>query len=60
MSHGTEDPNAPPKPEQTNEEPPQSGEEEEFRITPTWAFLGLVALALGLVAGLVMSSSWLR
>jgi hypothetical protein len=68
MSHGTPGPNAPKTPGRTNlpsetsSEPPHAApvQEGEFRLTRGWVFVGLVALALGLVAGLVMSTSWLR
>ncbi len=54
MSHGTQGPNTPRPPE------PQNHEDGEFRLTRGWVVVGLVALALGLVAGLLMSTSWLR
>lgn len=34
--------------------------EPEFRLTRTWVIVGIVAVLSGLLAGVVMSSSWLR
>jgi hypothetical protein len=39
---------------------PPSGEEPEFRLSRTWIIVGIVAVLVGALAGLVMSSSWLR
>jgi hypothetical protein len=39
-------------------EPPAS--EPEFRLTRPWLILGIAALVVGILAGLVMSTSWLR
>jgi hypothetical protein len=67
MSHGTQGPNAPRTPERPeapeaspDRTAPGSDQDGEFRLSRGWVFVGLVALALGLAAGLVMSTSWLR
>jgi hypothetical protein len=40
--------------------PPPPPSDPEFKLTPVWMVVGLLALALGLLSGLAMSNAWLR
>lgn len=45
----------------TSDRPPREAKEndsaKEFQLSPTWVVLGLVAIAIGVGCGLIMSSA---
>lgn len=47
-------------PDSDQKQSPTPGEEPEFRLSRTWLIVGIVAVLVGALAGLVMSTSWLR